>query len=156
MVYGELDFDGDEIYFTEQPSLVGRTYFDAQLAFPKCVAMGLEKGGDVILNPSPEAVIEASDRIIVIAEDDSLIALGEPGVADTASLAHAVPVSLAPESTLVLGTNAGLAGMLGELSEYVASGSTVRVVSASEPELPQFENLSAVWTQGDPTKRAVL
>ena len=157
VVYGELlDFDGDEIYFTEQPSLVGRTYFDAQLAFPKCVAMGLEKGGDVILNPSPEAVIEASDRIIVIAEDDSLIALGEPGVADTASLAHAVPVSLAPESTLVLGTNAGLAGMLGELSEYVASGSTVRVVSASEPELPQFENLSAVWTQGDPTKRAVL
>jgi len=157
VVYGELlDFDGDEIYFTEQPSLVGRTYFDAQLAFPKCVAMGLEKGGDVILNPSPETVIEASDRIIVIAEDDSLIALGEPGVADTASLAHAVPVSLAPESTLVLGTNAGLAGMLGELSEYVASGSTVRVVSASEPELPQFENLSAVWTQGDPTKRAVL
>ena len=157
VVYGELlDFDGDEIYFTEQPSLVGRTYFDAQLAFPKCVAMGLEKGGDVILNPSPETVIEASDRIIVIAEDDSLIALGEPGVADTASLAHAVPVSLAPESTLVLGTNAGLAGMLGELCEYVASGSTVRVVSASEPELPQFENLSAVWTQGDPTKRAVL
>ena len=37
VVYQEfLDFDGDEIYFTTQPSLVGKTYFDAQLAFPKC------------------------------------------------------------------------------------------------------------------------
>ena len=34
VVYGELlDFDGAEIYFTEQPSLVGKTFYDAQLAF---------------------------------------------------------------------------------------------------------------------------
>ena len=46
LVYTELlDFDGDEIYFTEQPSLAGKTYAEAQLAFADCTVIGVLHGG---------------------------------------------------------------------------------------------------------------
>jgi voltage-gated potassium channel Kch len=157
VVYQELlDFDGDEIYFTEQPTLVGSTYFDAQLAFSDCAAIGLVHNAKVLVNPAPETPITAGDQIIVIAADDSLIRLGRPGVPATDALVETTPRGLAPEHTLVLGVNDRLVGMLRELDEYVAAGSTVAVVWTSEPELPGFANLQASWTPGDPTRRAVL
>ena len=51
VVYTELlDFDGDEVYFTTQPELVGKTYFDAQLAFSDSSVFGLVKGGAPVLS----------------------------------------------------------------------------------------------------------
>ena len=47
VVYSELlDFDGAEIYFSEQPSLVGQTFFDAQLAFADSMVIGIVQGGN--------------------------------------------------------------------------------------------------------------
>jgi ion channel POLLUX/CASTOR len=157
VVYQELlDFDGDEIYFTEQPALVGRTYFDALLSFTDSAAIGLVHGGVVAINPPADTVIGAGDQVIVIAGDDSLITLGEPGTPALDAISDAVSAPSTPERTLVLGTNAGLAAMLRELDEYVAEGSVVRVVSTTTPELPTFANVTATHVVGDPTKRAVL
>ena len=40
-VYAELlDFDGDELYFSEQPSLTGATYREALFRFPDCAVCG--------------------------------------------------------------------------------------------------------------------
>ena len=54
IVYGELlDFDGDEIYFSHQPTLAGRSFGDAQLAFEDSTLIGVAtKGGAVRLNPA--------------------------------------------------------------------------------------------------------
>lgn len=158
VVYSELlDFGGDEIYFTEQPSLYGKTYFDAQLAFADSAVMGMVKGGEVTLNPSDEATYEAGDQLIVIAEDDSTIRLTAPGAADAAAISTAKAPKPAPEKTLVLGYNDGLAGMLKELDEYVAPGSSVTIVADVEkPTLPTFDNLKITFTRGDATSRAVL
>lgn len=158
VVYGELlDFDGDEIYFTEQPSLAGRAYFDAQLAFADATAIGLVQAGAVRINPPADTLIGDGDQVIVIAADDSQITLGEPGVPSTVGISDTVAAASGPEQTLVLGVNAGLAAMLRELDEYVAPGSVVRIVSGGEPPvLPSFSNLTATHVHGDPTKRAVL
>lgn len=157
VVYQELlDFDGDEIYFTEQPALVGRTYFDALLSFADSAAIGLVQHGLVNINPPADTVIGTGDQVIVIAGDDSLITLGEAGVPAVEAISEAAGVPAAPERTLVLGVNAGLPAMLRELDEYVAPGSVVHVVSTSVPELPVFENVTATSRVGDPTKRAVL
>lgn len=157
VVYQELlDFEGDEIYFTEQPSLVGHTYFDAQLAFADSAPIGLVQAGKVAINPPAETVIAAGDQVIVIAADDSQITLGEPGTPSVDAISGAVGAPAAPERTLVLGVNAGLAAMLRELDEYVAAGSVVHIVSPTAPELPMFDNVTASHVKGDPTKRAVL
>ncbi|MGC3994413.1 MAG: hypothetical protein QM779_09950 [Propionicimonas sp.] len=158
VVYGELlDFEGDEIYFTSQPSLAGRTYFDAQLAFIDSTAIGLVHGEEVLLNPPPDTVIGEGDQVIVIAEDDSLITLGEPGTPDDADLSSRPSESSRPERTLVLGVNRGLPLMLRELDDYVAPGSVVTIIAPAEaPELPVLANLSATFHCADPTRRAVL
>jgi ion channel POLLUX/CASTOR len=159
VVYTELlDFDGDEIYFAEEPGLVGKTYFDAQLAFAESTVMGLVKGDDVHINPSADTPYEPGDQLILIAEDDSTIRLGASvGVPDVASISTAKPLTKKPESTLVLGYNSGLAVMLSELNEYVAPGSTVTVVADIEGPTPKtFPGMPVDFTRGDTTSRAVL
>ena len=158
VVYSELlDFDGDEIYFTEQPSLYGKTYFDAQLAFVDSTVMGLVKAGSVILNPAADTLYESGDQLIVIAEDDSAIRLATPGVPDAAAVSTTKALKPKPERTLVLGYNSGLTRMLEELNEYVATGSKVTVLAdVDKPDFPKFDNLTIEFRRGDSTNRAIL
>ena len=158
VVYTELlDFDGDEIYFTSQPSLVGKTYAESQYAFAESAVIGFVKGGVVHINPAADVVYEADDQLIVIAEDDSLIRIAGTGVVDHDAITQHVVVETAPEQTLVLGYNSGLHAMLRELAAYVAPGSSVLVVAdVDEPVFERFENLAVVFQKGDATSRAVL
>jgi voltage-gated potassium channel Kch len=158
VVYSELlDFDGDEIYFTDQPDLYGRSFFDTQLAFVDSAVMGIVKAGVVQLNPSPEAVYEVGDQLIVIAEDDSAIRLATPGIPDAAAVSSAPAPVATPERTLVLGYNHGLAGMLRELDQYVSAGSSVTVLAdVDEPAFASYDNLSIAFRRGDATSRSLL
>jgi voltage-gated potassium channel Kch len=158
VVYTELlDFDGDEIYFTAQPALVGKTYRDAQFAFADSAVIGISSGGAVQLNPSPGTAITDGDQLIVIAEDDSTIKLAEPGVVDESAISTVSPLESKPERTLVLGYNSGLRTILRELNEYVAPGSIVTVVADVEaPPLAEYPNAEVTFRRGDTTSRAVL
>ena len=158
LVYTELlDFDGDEIYFSEQPALVGKTYAEAQLQFTDCSVIGIHHGDAVKVNPPASTVIEAGDELIVIAEDDSVIRLGTPGVVDRSRISLSPVPALGPERTLVLGVNQRLTTMLIELDEYVAKGSEAVVVADRKtPDLPRFDNLDVRYERGDTTSRAVL
>jgi voltage-gated potassium channel Kch len=158
VVYTELlDFDGDEIYFSEQPSLVGKSFFEAQLAFESSTVIGVVVDGAVLLNPPADRVYAAGDKLILIAEDDSTITLGTPGTADLAAVSTASTPSPQPEQALMLGYNQSLHAMLTELNAYVAVGSTVTVVAdIPEPAFGLFENFTVTFVAGDTTSRAVL
>lgn len=158
VVYTELlDFDGDEIYFSEQPTLVGKSYFDSQLAFADSSVIGIVANGVVQVNPPADTVIAAGDKLILIAEDDSTIRVSEAGAADEAAIGVAKASVHAAEQSLVLGYNVGLETILRELSDYVAPGSSVTVVADMEaPAFELFDNLRVTFTRGDTTSRAVL
>jgi voltage-gated potassium channel Kch len=158
VVYTELlDFDGDEVYFTTQPELVGKTYFDAQLAFSDSSVFGLVKGGAVYLNPAAGTLVQAGDELIVIAEDDSTIRMASPGAPDDTAISDLPDDDDLPERTLVLGYNPSLLAMLRELSEYVAPGSSVSVLAdVDDPGLPEYPGMPITFTRGDATSRAVL
>ena len=158
VVYSELlDFEGDEIYFTEQPSLFGKTYFEAQCAFATSAVFGIIRDGSVLINPSADLVYTQGDRLIVIAEDDSTIRLATPGTVDASAVASAKAPAAHPERTLVLGYNSGLGRMLRELDEYVGPGSTATVVAdLDEPQLDTLANLAVSFQRADSTSRAVL
>jgi len=158
IVYTELlDFDGDEIYFTEQPSLVGKNYFDAQLAFAESAVFGILKGDTVHINPNPELTIDAGDQLIVIAEDDSTIRIAGHGTVVNADISTFVAPAAAPEQTLILGYNDGIHTMLHELNDYVSPGSSVTVVAdVDEPVFESLDNLTVKFVSGDTTSRAVL
>lgn len=158
VVYSELlDFDGAEIYFSEQPSLVGQTFFDAQLAFADSMVIGIVQGGRPQLNPASDTVIAAGDSLIVIAEDDDAIRLATPGTADGSVVSSTKPPEERPETTLVLGYNDSLNLMLTELDEYSTPRSRVTIVSdQDQPDFPDFANLDLSWDRSDATSRAAL
>ena len=167
IVYTELlDFGGDEIYFKEEPSLVGTTFGDALLAYEDSTVIGLRfADGRVQLNPTMDTKIDAGDRIIAIAEDDDTIVLSgrREHPVDAAAIRKAPTGKRPPERTLVLGWNRRATVIVRELDAYVPSGSSVTVVTDSESAKAELlakcaglANQKVSFRTGDTTVRAVL
>lgn len=133
VVYTELlDFGGDEIYFKDEPTLVGKTFREALLAYDDSAVIGLHPaGGTPQLNPPMDTRLTAGDRLIVIAGDDDTIKLsGRSDYQINAAAIQAQPIlPAAPERTLILGWNWRAPAIIRELDNYVASGSTLTVVA---------------------------
>ena len=69
-----MNFEGDEIYFQEEPTLVGKTYGQALLAYETSSVMGLRRAdGSLLLNPPAATTVAAGDKIIAISEDDDTV-----------------------------------------------------------------------------------
>ena len=148
VVYTELlGYEGDEIYFQEEPALVGKTFGESLTAYEDCAVMGLHLAADgVRLNPPMETRIGPGDKIIAIAEDDDKIVLSglsDPGI-DTALIRQAQPTNPQPERTLILGWNQRGRSIIEELDTYVPAGSQLTVVA----DIPagQIERLRAQTT----------
>jgi ion channel POLLUX/CASTOR len=132
VVYTELlDFGGDEIYFKEEPKLVGQSYAKALYSYEDSAVMGIAKAdGTVLVNPPSETKIEVGDQLICISEDDDTIHLsGEKPLVNTSAIVSVNTLVAKPERTLVLGWNRQGATILNELEQYVAEGSSIIVVA---------------------------
>jgi voltage-gated potassium channel Kch len=146
VVYTDLlDFGGDEIYFRHEPRLVEIAFGEALTAFESCSLIGLRKGdGRIELNPPMETEITAEDALILIAEDDSAIALSEnadPKI-DAGAIRKPKPHREKPERTLILGWNDRAPKMIAHLDRYVSPGSEVTVVTPEGAGLPtRFDEL---------------
>lgn len=146
IVYGELlDFDGDEIYFSHQPTLDGTTFGDAQHAFEDSTLIGLSTAAGAQLNPAPSTVIGADDRLILIAACDDAIRLrdGVTPEIDAELIIVCVPTPVAREKTLVLGWNHRVLQIARELDSYVARGSAITVVTDDPIAVDVLEALRA-------------
>lgn len=179
VVYTELlDFGGDEIYFTDEPRLAGRTFGEAILAFEDSCVMGLRfRDGRIALNPPMDTRIEAEDRVIAISEDDDTVRLSDRVGSwdgsrddlarrleiDEAAIHGAQPSSRRPERTLLLGWNERGATIINELDHYVAPGSELTLVAAIEglaervaADCEGLKNLALTCREADTTDRRVL
>jgi voltage-gated potassium channel Kch len=139
VVYTELlDYGGDEIYFKEEPGLVGKSFADALLAFEDSAVIGIHASdGSVQLNPAMETLFAPGDEVIAISSDDDTIRLsGLDQVPVDAAVIRATheATSPGPERALILGWNASAPVIIHELDHYVAPGSAATVVSDENPE----------------------
>jgi Trk K+ transport system NAD-binding subunit len=166
VVYTELlDFDGDEIYMKEEPALVGKTFGDCLAGYEKCAVMGLLTAGGAKVNPPMSTIIQAGDKVILVAEDDSTVKLSPtaPPAPDESAIMTVPPVEAPPERILIMGWNDHAAAIINELDNYVASGSLVTVV-ANLPRAAQdidricagCKNLEIKFQEGDTTDRHTL
>jgi voltage-gated potassium channel Kch len=167
VVYAELlDFAGDEIYLTEQPTLVGRTFGETLGQFSDASVIGLLPAGGVPrVNPPSDSIVGPGDRLIVIAADDDRIHLSDgPAIAiDERLLRQAATPLATPERTLVLGWNHRAPAIVRELDAYVPAGSETLVVAAAAAGEDEIARLgTGLRSQriavhaGDPSDRAVL
>lgn len=161
VVYTDLlDFGGAEIYFAREPRLVGKTFGASLTAYESCSVIGLRTGeGRIRLNPPMDTEVSAGDALILIAEDDSAIALSEnadPGV-EAGAIRRPGPRTENPERTLILGWNDRAPTMIAQLDRYVPPGSDVTVVAPGLPDrFDEPENQSVSFRAGDTNDRRTL
>jgi len=132
VVYTELlDFGGDEIYFQEEPKLVGKTFGEALLAYEESAIMGLRRSdGAILLNPPMDTRIAAGDKVIAISEDDDTVRVSDDAPAIDEGAIHGAPAAESrPERTLLLGWNEQGAAIVHELDRYVTPGSELTLVA---------------------------
>ena len=151
-----IDFDGDEIYFSEVPALTGKTYRDALLAFNNASVIGLlHTDGTTSLNPAADTVLPAGVKVIAVAEDDDKVVYTgvREDIANKKVAAHKAPARKA-EHLLVIGWSAMGRSVLQELSTFVPKGSTVHILAqkkfVADAEWGNFEfgpNLKATHAE---------
>lgn len=171
LIYTELlDFGGDEIYFQEEPALVGKTFGEVLLLYEDSTVIGLEKAGQVSLNPPSNTPISGGDRIIAISADDDTVrfsGLRSAPIDESAIRSGdcAAPEPK-PERTLILGWNRRAPIVIRELESYVPEGSEIVVVAENnafeQPVLLEKQQLESLTNQklffkyGETTDRSVL
>ncbi|HEU0317278.1 MAG TPA: hypothetical protein VFR49_08110, partial [Solirubrobacteraceae bacterium] len=158
-----LNFAGDEIYMRQDDRLTGLTYLEAMLAYRKCAVIGLlHDGVDVELNPEPSTVVAATDSVIALAEDDSVLDAAEhvPTAPDPEAIALRTAAPASAEATLILGYNHRTPLVVAELGEYAAPGSRVDLVADVPIDLTGIdldpERLAVTQRRGRTTERRVL
>lgn len=168
VVYTELlDFDGDEIYFQEEPGLVGKTFGEAVMAYEESALMGLRKAqGAILINPPQQEVIETGDKVIAIARDDDAVVLSriQELQIDEAAIQLQDPEPKQPERTLILGWNQRGYIIMQELDQYVCAGSELTLVADVNDETEAaiqacsegLVNQKLTFQRADTTHRNVL
>ena len=167
IVYNELlDFGGDEIYFKEEPALVGKTFKDSLFAYEDSSIIGVWRPGSIPqLNPAMDFVLAAGDQLIAISEDDDTVILSgknEYGISEKVILEKTAS-SHPSEKTLILGWNWRGKTIVSELDQYVPQGSEIQVVSKyTEVEdcinelSKSMKNASVIFKPGDTSDRQLL
>ncbi|MBW4633381.1 MAG: NAD-binding protein [Iphinoe sp. HA4291-MV1] len=159
-----LDFDGYEIYFKAEPTLQGKTYGDALLAYNDSAVIGIKRDHTIVLNPPIHTQLQAAEQLIVISADDDKIHLS--GLSEFPVDHQAIHLRKREppkaENTLILGWNNHISNIIQQMDQYVAPGSTLTVVAEyPEAEVMCLESLgiqqqTVHYRQGDITTRQVL
>jgi len=164
-----LEFDQNEFYWNEWPSLYRRMFADVAFMFTQAVPFGLklaqpnEDGVTFLINPPGDQVIGPGDSVLVIAEDAEAYS---PGTELHVVSPQEPPSFEEPEPTpsqiLIMGYRASMAGMLQDLDGWVAKGSrimlfcetpiTLRMLELMEGglDVERFENMTLDNREGNP------
>ncbi len=168
VVYTELmNFSGDEIYFKNEPALMGKTFGEALLLYEDSCVLGLRRmKGGILLNPGMDMQIESGDQVIAISEDDDTIRLANSNlipVNEQAIRSGQEPHKPHTEKCLILGWNRSGAIIVRELDHYVPKGSLITIVAdiyGIEKQLEvqgvKLKNQKLDVRDGDATDRALL
>jgi voltage-gated potassium channel Kch len=133
VVYIELmDFGGDEIYFMEEPSLVGKTFREVMFAYLDSAIIGVQyHDNSVMLNPPMDSIFEEGFKVIGITEDDDTLVPNTPVSIpiDESRIVYTEPALQRKEKIMIIGWNDRARYIIKELDNYVAPGSVVKVIS---------------------------
>lgn len=163
-VYQELlDFDGDEIYFHADPSLVGASWSQLLLAYPTSSPIGVRLAdGSVRLNPAQEYRLAQGDQVIAISEDDDTLVTGALPEHVGLDLDAEPAAPLAPDHLLMVGWNDATGAVLEHLSRAVTPGSSVDVVvdpalvDVDTATLPSSDAITITLTEADTSRIAPM
>ncbi len=166
IVYTELmDFDGAEIYFSDEKSLVGKTFGDAIFAYGDSTVMGLQfANGEVKINPAMDYAIQQGDKIIAITEDDDtmIVSKEKTYTINENAIVNLNSGKMESERILMLGWNKRALVIIREMDNYVSKGSYMKVVSTFDNSesisgiAKTLKNIKLEFEHADTTARNVI
>ncbi len=167
VVYQDLmDFDGDEIYFEDADSMIGKTFRDILFAYEESAIMGIQYADkSVEINPPMDTIFKKGDKVIGITEDDDTLIPKINANIDLqeSKIIYTEPEPMAPEQILIVGWNDRAKYIIMELDNYVPPGSVVRIVSKFEKEgrivellQKRVQNITLEFEVKDTTGRETL
>ena len=126
-----LDFEGDEIYFSNVIQVHGLTYEKAIANFDGASIIGVRReNGEVLINPEPELRINKGDQVIAIAsDDDQVIYSGNRMQYQGLKARKNSKSSRKPEHLLIVGWSHMGTAVLNELTPFLPKGSTISIVA---------------------------
>ena len=148
-VYLDLvNFDGDEIYFQKEPTLVGKNYGDAVLSYDTSCVVGIERDGNVIVNPKANEKIMDNDSVIAISmDDDTVIKDGKDIPLAKNRIANKANTNKKIENIFIFGHSEGdlskLKVICSHLIKYIDDGSSICLVNEDKNSLDLIEEIRA-------------
>lgn len=167
VVYSELlQFEGDEIYFSEEKSLIGKPFKDAIFAYETSSVIGIFTAKEeVLINPAMDTILNDGDKVIAISEDDDTVKVSGKTSWNIQkdSFSRMEGGKQEVEKTLILGWNARGIRIIEELDNYVSAGSEVVIladVDGIEEDLTTLqgglEKQKLTYKKGDIIDRGTL
>lgn len=167
VVYIELmDFGGDEIYFMEERSLIGKTFREILFSYEDSAIMGIQYADESVeVNPPMDTIFKEGDSVIGITEDDDTLIPNAvvDYIFEEEKIVYTEPDPLESEEILIVGWNNRARYIIKELDNYVPNGSKVRIVSKfgdAEPIVDslkeKMENISLEFEVMQTTDRETL
>jgi hypothetical protein len=160
-----LNFSDDEIYFKNEPLLVGKTFAESISAYNTSSVIGLRyKNGDIKLNPPMGTKLLERDQLIVVAEDDDTtnITLHDHQIQE-ADILKANPEPALPKKILILGWNHRGSLIVKDLDNYMIKGSEIMIVAKTKTIeetisglQPELKNITIKFHHGDINDRSLL
>ncbi|MCE9599611.1 MAG: hypothetical protein K8S54_16755 [Spirochaetia bacterium] len=135
IVYSSLvGFVGNEVYFFKASDLSSSAFLDVQMRFAESSLLGIRRSGKIMLNPDPSEMVDASDELILLAEDDSAIKYDKNlKVTRIEARLPDQKIERTVEKELIVGWNAKAPVIVTEYAKYLVAGSTIDVIV---PEIP--------------------
>jgi Trk K+ transport system NAD-binding subunit len=126
-----LDFEGDEIYFSNVIQVHGLTYDKAIGNFDSASIIGVRReDGQVLINPEPGMRINKGDQVIAIAsDDDQVIYSGNRMQYQGLKARKNLKSARKPEHLLIVGWSHMGTAVLNELTPFLPKGSTISIVA---------------------------
>jgi len=151
---------GDEIYFSSQDRLIGKSYEETILSFNTSTVIGYYNDtAGVFLNPKPNYIFNEGDQVIVIAQDAEKI---DYVLFDNSNINETIiknrQSELPPEKILIINWNRYTPLIIKKLDDYVISGSSIDILTIDNGQLDKekmefdhLENTKVNIIYGDPT-----
>jgi len=122
-----MGFEGSEFYFEEWPELTGQKFSDIVCRFDDAVPIGIKAASDgrVYVNPSNDHIINAHDKVLVLAEDNDSyeVNAGDYDQTGNDTVPKMIPEKKKVEKIMFCGWRRDMADMIIQLDEYVEKGS---------------------------------
>ena len=156
-----FNFEGSEFYLVNLSGIDGLSFDELMVRTDEATPVGIYRDGKIIINPDPEGILQATDRILVFSEESDSAKLVEAPVENAENIRVRMVNAEDSADTVIIGHNETLPIILHELSEnvthvYLVGQETTRQEQEILEEVASRRNLTLNYYQGNPHSEKVL